>query len=354
MPTCLAVCGTTAVVPPGHSPSGERHRSVVFYEDIVHPACEQLGLTFLRADRLTEAGLPLDQLLRIVNEVDIVVADLSGSGAELLFGLGMRHALGRYTVHVAEETEQLLESGTTLRIPFPTQPADTGTARWRLTGLLKEMLGGDSRPSLPQGTVPEPGAKPTVEADEDAPGLFDWVVEVEAQMEAISGDMTDVESAFTDLVAMMELIGEEMARVDHPGASMNTRMAVINRLAKAIEGPADDLEVAAERFTARMQTNVDAFRAFLQWASSTPRSEWPEGAEEVLEQFLVAPQAVQDAAGVFQEIMAVISMVGSSSRQLRRPSRQINTSLQTIFQSVAVLDELRDLAMELREPSLPG
>ncbi|MEV8349875.1 hypothetical protein ACFVTT_13035 [Streptomyces niveus] len=45
----------------------------------------------------------------------------------------------------------------------------------------------------------------------------------------------------------------------------------------------------------------------------------------------------------------MISMFGSSSRQLRRPSQQINTSLQTIFQSVAVLDELRSQAMALRE-----
>ncbi|WP_433546546.1 hypothetical protein ACQPZG_16685 [Streptomyces sp. CA-294286] len=289
----------------------------------------------------------MDQLLRMINEVDVVVADLSESGAELSFRLGMRHALGRYTVHVAEGTEQLLESGT---IPFPSKPADTGTARRQLTGLLTEMLGGGSHPSLPEGVGPEPAENRAAGAEEDAPGLFDWVVEVEAQMEAISGDMTDVESAVTDLVAMMELIGEDMARANHPGASMNMRMAVINRLAKAIEGPADDLEMAAERFTARMRTSADAFRAFLKWASSTPRSEWPEGTEGVLGQFLTAPQAVQDAAGAFQEITAVISMIGSSSRQLRRPSRQINTSLQAIFRSVAVLDDLRDLAMGLREP----
>jgi hypothetical protein len=47
--------------------------------------------------------------------------------------------------------------------------------------------------------------------------------------------------------------------------------------------------------------------------------------------------------------MAVISLFGSSSRQLRRPSQQITTSLQTVFRSVTVLDELKDLAMALRE-----
>ncbi|MEV6424779.1 hypothetical protein [Streptomyces sp. NPDC051662] len=366
MPTCLAICGTTAAADPsGQSPPGERHRSTVLYEDIVRPACAELGLTFLRADRLTEAGLPMDQLLRMFTEVDVVVADLGGSGAELSFGLGVRHALGRCTVHVTEGTEQLPGPGTTPRIPFPSHAAETVTARRQLTSVLAEVLGGGSVPSLPGGSTPGPGAEPTAGpgaeptagpgaeptagGDEDAPGLFDLVVEAEAQLEAVSGDMADVESAMTDLGEMMGLIGEDMARVSHPGASMNMRMAVINRLAKAIDGPADDLAAAAERFAARMGASADALRAFLEWAANTPRREWPEGAEGVLEQVLTASEEVQDAAGAFQEVVALISMFGSSSRQLRRPSRQISTSLQTIFRSVAVLDELRDLAAALRE-----
>lgn len=350
MPTCLAICGTTpAVALPGQSPQGERDRSTVLCEDIVRPACAQLGLTFLRADTLTEAGLPMDQLHRLVTEVDVVVADLCGFGAELSFGLGVRHGLGRCTVHVTEGTEQLPDPGTELRIAFPSHAADTHTARQQLTSLLAEALGGGSVLSLPRGSTPGPVAEPTTGGDEDAPGLFDLLVEAEAQLEAISGDMADVESAMTDLGEMMELIGEDMARVNHAGASMNMRMAVINRLAKAIEGPAEDLAAAAGRFVARMEAGAGALRAFLEWTASTPRRDWPEGAEEALEQVVMATGEVQDAAGTFQEVMAVITLLGSSSRQLRRPSQQINTSLQAMFRSVAVLDELRPLAVALRE-----
>ncbi|WP_327235381.1 hypothetical protein OG349_16860 [Streptomyces sp. NBC_01317] len=291
----------------------------------------------------------MDQLLRMLTEVDVVVADLGRSGAELSFGLGMRHALGRFTVHVTEGTEQFPGLGTTPRIPFPSDPADTVTAKRQLTSVLAEVLGGGSVLSLPRGSTPRPGAEPTAGGDEDAPGLFDLVVEAEAQLEAISGDMADVESALTDLAEMMQLIGEDMARVSHPGASMNMRMAVINRLAKAIDGPADELAAAAERFAARMGASVEAFRAFLEWTASTPRREWPEGAEEVLDQVVKAPEGLQDAADTFQEVTTLISMFGSSSRQLRRPSRQISASLRTLFQSVAVLSELSDLAMALRE-----
>ncbi|MEV5885740.1 hypothetical protein AB0L74_23990 [Streptomyces sp. NPDC052020] len=350
MPTCLAICGTTTITgPAGQRLPEERNRSTVLYEDIVRPVCEQLGLTFLRADRLTEAGLPMDHLLRMVTEVDVVVADLSGTDAEFSFGLGMRHALGRCTVHVTEGTDRFPGPGTTTpRIPFPSHTADTVTARQQLTNALAETVRRDSAPSLPMDSIPRPSVESAAEEDEDAPGLFDLVVEAEAQLEAISGDMADVESAMTDLGEMMALIGEDMTRVSHPGASMSTKMAVVNRMAKAIDGPADDLAAAAERFAERMGASIVAFRAFLEWAGSTPRSEWPEGADGVLEQVAMAPWEVQAAAGSFQEVMAMINLFGASSRQLRRPARRISTSLQTIFQSVSVLEELRGLAVALK------
>ncbi|MFI1205118.1 hypothetical protein ACH4VR_37810 [Streptomyces sp. NPDC020883] len=350
MPTCLAICGTTATNPSGQCLPEIRHRSTVLYEDIVRPACEQLGLTFLRADRLTEAGLPTDQLLHMLKEVDVVVVDLSGSDADLSFGLGVRYALGRCTIHVTQGPDPLPGSGTpTPHIPFPAHPADTVTARQQLTSVLAEALCGDGAPPLSMGAIPQPTTESVTEEDEDAPGLFDLVVEAEAQLEAMSGDMADVEAAVADLGEMMGLIGEEMARVGHPGASMNMKMAVVNRLAKAIDGPADDLAAAAERFAERMGAGVAAFRAFLEWARSTPRCEWPEDAEGVLEQVVTAPWEVQTAAASFQEVVAVIDMFGASSRQLRRPARRITTSLQTIFQVVYALEELQGLAVALKE-----
>ncbi|MGA4846084.1 hypothetical protein ACOBQB_07400 [Streptomyces sp. G5(2025)] len=353
MPTCLAIHRTTTK-PSEPGLSGERPRSTVLYEDIVRPACEQLGLTFLRADSLTEAGLPADQLLRMLTEVDVVVADLSGFDAELSFGFGMRHALGRCTIHVADEPGRLPAFGTAPSIPFPKQPDDIATTRRQLIGLLAtEALCGP--PAHPVDVTPASGQGPATEDDkddeddEDGPGLFDLVVEAEAQMEALSGDMADVESALVDLGEMMALIGEDMARVGHPGASMGMKMAVVNRLAKALDGPTEDLEAAAGRFAERMGASVDALRMFLEWARSTPRAEWPEGADGVLEQVVTAPWEMQAAAEPFHEVMALISMFGASSRQLRRPARRITTALQAIFQSVCVLEELQSLAVALKE-----
>ncbi|MFC8898956.1 hypothetical protein [Streptomyces cinereoruber] len=352
MPTCLAVCTTTPSDPPDQRLQEGRPRPTVFYEDIVRPACEQLGLTFLRADRLTEAGLPKDQLLRMLTEVEFVVTDLGEPDADLAFVLGARHALGRCTVHVTEEASRPAGSPTAPHVSFPSCPEHVVIARTQLAGVLEaEALGGTGSSDLPAGPAPRPGAAAVAvaESDEDVPGLFDLIVEAEAQMEAIHGDMADVDSAVEDLVEMLGLIGEDMAPINHPGASTNTKMAVINRLAKAIDGPTADLEVAAGRFAERMGTGVGAFRAFLAWAEETPRSEWPQGAEDVLEQIATSAWGIQAETASFQEGMALINMVGAASRHLRKPARRVITSFQTIFQSVAVLEDLQKTAVALKK-----
>ncbi|MEU6863856.1 hypothetical protein ABZ924_11365 [Streptomyces sp. NPDC046876] len=349
-PTCLAI-GETATIarPTRETVFGGRSRTAIFYEDIVRPTCEQLGLTLLRADELRAADLPAEQLQRLVTEVDIVVADLGGAGQELSFSLGVRHALGRYTVHFIEGRDTPPRAGGAPCIEFPVFPATVAAARQRLTALLRDAEFGLSSVAPP----PDPGADQGVSSpagpEQEPPGLFDLVADAEAQLEAISGDMADVEAALTDLAAMSELIAEDMMRVGHTGASMGTRLAVVHRLAKAIDGPADDLEAAAERFARRMQAVVVAFGHFLEWARHTPRREWPDGVEGVLDQVVSTSLEIRTAAVGFQEVMGLINMFGAASRHLRGPARRIGGSLQMLFGSVAALEEWQDVALELKQ-----
>ncbi|MFI6471159.1 hypothetical protein ACIBL5_13010 [Streptomyces sp. NPDC050516] len=350
MPTCLAIRATaTANDPLSQSIPDGRHRSTIFYEDLVRPICEELGLTFLQADGLTGAGLPMDQLLRLVAEADIVVAELGGSDGELSFGLGMRHARGQCTVHITDGSASLPRTAGIPAIELPSRPVGVVMARQQLTAVLADALSGVAAASSPFDPVVQPCEDLAAKHDEDALGFFDLVVDAEAQLEAVSGDMADVESALLDLGAMMELIGEDMVRVNHPGASTSAKLVVVNRLAKAIEGPAGDLEAAAERFAERMAAGVGAFGAFLEWVGNTPRDEWPDNVVEILDDVAAVSLEVRTAALEFQEVMAVIDMFGAFSRQLRGPARRIGASLQAMFRSVAVFEEWQGVAMALKQ-----
>ncbi|MFI5986393.1 hypothetical protein ACIBEA_36725 [Streptomyces sp. NPDC051555] len=344
MPTCLVIDGTatTAYSATPCLPE-ERHRSAVLHEDIVRPVCEQLGLTLLRAGSLAEAGLPLDQLLHLLTEADVVVADLGGSDPDLAFALGARHALGRRTVHVTQDAECRPTPRTVLRLAFLSHPDGTATARKQLLDVLA------ADPVRTDGAI-ETGSATGAESgpDDNLPGLFDLIVEAEAQMEALADDMADVEAAMSDLAELMMLLGEEMTRVNHSGATANKMMAVVNRLAKAIEGPTGELEAAADRFAERMRTSCTGFQVFLDWLATTPRAEWSEDAEGVLEQIALTDWGAEIESASVQEGMAMINMIGAASRLMRRPVRRITSAFRKMLHSIAMMKELQSKAVELR------
>ncbi|MEU7320792.1 hypothetical protein ABZ682_09535 [Streptomyces griseoviridis] len=348
MPTCLAI-GAPHVARSSPRPSpADRHRSEIFHQDVVRPTCERLGLTLLRTEGIQDAGLTADQLLDLVTGADIVVVEPNGFDGGLSFGLGVRHALGRCTVHVTEGTGTPPGTARLRVVALPTDADGAVAARRHLTAIFAEALGRETVVSEPIEEAARTPQVPTSGQDENAPGLFDLMVEAEAQLEAIEGDMADVESALTDLGAMMELIAEDMARVSHPGASMKMTLAVVNRLARAIDGPAGDLEAAANRFADRMKAASVGFGAVLEWAAAMPREEWPDGFEGVLDDVVTTCSGLQFDSAAFQEILTLINLFGASSRHLRRPARRIGTSFKTMFASMAVLEEWQGTALTLQ------
>ncbi|MFF9501404.1 hypothetical protein [Streptomyces sp. NPDC014656] len=307
-----------------------------------------MGFDALHVDRLAESGMPMDRLLHLLGEAEIVVADLEGGDEELVFALGARHALGRRTLHVTEKAGTFLPSSTAFRIAFPSCSADIVTARQRLTILL----GAESQNGvLASSPSPPPAFPPDADTDasDDVPGLFDLVMESESQMEALSGDMDDVDAAMTDLKAMLELFAKDMTRMGRPGTSSSEKVAVLNRLAKALDGPAGDLEDATGRFEEHLGASAGAFGAFMEWAAKTPRSRWPEGADAVLEQLVSAPWGAAAAEASMREGMETIRLFGSASRRLRRPTRRITSSIESLLKGLSAICELQDAAAALRD-----
>ncbi|MFE3947391.1 hypothetical protein ACFXPV_36885 [Streptomyces sp. NPDC059118] len=375
MPICFAIGpngdARTAADGPAHD---IEQRSTVFYEEVVRPVCERLGMTLVRAEYESGAGPLSDRSIRHLIDDDLVIADLTRVGPEVVYGLGVRHTTGRRTVHLCEAGTAPFAAGVLPAIEYPALPLGSAEARQALMttlsegsfgcGLLGEgPLGGT--PPLPATRVPLPGraggedpatalapapapASASASVEEDDPGLWDRVVAAETAMEAIVDDMAEVDAALLDLAAMGELLNEDMVRAGLPGTPMSARMAVLNRFAKAIEGPADDLEAASGRFVERMRITADALSAFLEWARVTPREEWPDEVDELLGQVIRMARDVRESAADVQGVEPVIKMLGTASRRLRGPSRKIGASLRAMFTSLAMFDEWESTARELK------
>ncbi|MCX4736212.1 hypothetical protein [Streptomyces sp. NBC_01363] len=364
MPTCFVIGpnGNTRAAADGTTHDIQQ-RSAVFYEEVVRPVCERFGMTLVRADDVAGAGPLSDRSIRHLIDDDIVIADLTGCSPEVVYGLGIRHTTGRRTVHLCEAGRAPFVAGALPTIEYPALPLGSAEARQALMTTLSEGLLGEGVPGgsplLPAARVPFPGAMgaaavegPTpapAAVEEDDPGLWDRVAAAETAMEAIVDDMADVDAALVDLAAMGELLNEDMVRAGLPGTPMSARLVVINRFAKAIEGPADDLEAASGRFVERMNIAADALSAFLQWARDTPRDEWPDEVDELLGQVIGTARDVRESADSVQEVEPLIKMLGMTSRQLRRPSRKIGASLRAMFTSLAMFETWESTARELKQ-----
>jgi hypothetical protein len=61
----------------------------------------------VRADKLSEPGRITSQIIRLLMEADLVIADLTTNNANVYYELSLRHALGKPAIHMAEDSTLL-------------------------------------------------------------------------------------------------------------------------------------------------------------------------------------------------------------------------------------------------------
>jgi nucleoside 2-deoxyribosyltransferase len=88
------------------------------FEEAVKPACEATGFECLRADYPLKAGSIIEHTIELIFEVDVLLADLSGSNANVFYELGVAHALDKHTIMICEQGAQLPFNVSTYRVIF--------------------------------------------------------------------------------------------------------------------------------------------------------------------------------------------------------------------------------------------
>jgi hypothetical protein len=93
--------------PIGDNESEERGRSDKVLKHIIEPVAEGLGCRVVRADKLAQPGQITMQIAEHLNSADVVIADLTGPNANVMYELGVRHAIGKPFILMAEEGQAL-------------------------------------------------------------------------------------------------------------------------------------------------------------------------------------------------------------------------------------------------------
>jgi hypothetical protein len=96
--------------PIGDTGSPVRADADDFMKYIVSPCLAQKEFDYdepIRADKLNEPGRITSQIIKLLMEADLVIADLTTNNANVYYELSLRHAIGKPAIHMALDGTQI-------------------------------------------------------------------------------------------------------------------------------------------------------------------------------------------------------------------------------------------------------
>lgn len=99
---------TCFVISPIGSPeSATRERADHVFEYVIEEALRDFEYTPIRADHIAEPGIITNDVIEYIVESPLVIADLTGSNANVFYELAIRHAYEKPTIQIIEEGEEI-------------------------------------------------------------------------------------------------------------------------------------------------------------------------------------------------------------------------------------------------------
>ena len=128
------------------------------YRRVIAPAIAAVGLQPVRADELHQPGLIFAQIWEAIRDSSVCVAELTGLNSNVMYELGLAHALGKPVAQIVQDVRELPFDLRSLRcIPYKPDGLDwEDTLRENLEQMLRTILiGSGSAFSLFPGNASE-------------------------------------------------------------------------------------------------------------------------------------------------------------------------------------------------------
>src|SRR5215210_2536218 len=157
------VTNTCFVVMPFHALFGAQ------YERVIRPAIEEVGLVCVRGDEIYTRQAIVQDIWHAIRNARLVVAELSGRNPNVMYEIGLAHAIGKPIVLLTRNQEDVPFDLRALRYIYydPNNPFWGEDLRTELTRLIRKIL---ETPSLEahlggvsvHATLPEAPTQPAV------------------------------------------------------------------------------------------------------------------------------------------------------------------------------------------------
>ncbi|PPT66278.1 hypothetical protein XarbCFBP8142_17340 [Xanthomonas arboricola] len=108
------------------------------------PALAKFGYEIVRADKILKSGLITSQIINLILEADLVIADLTENNPNVYYELALRHATAKPFIQVAIAGQKIPFDISGLRTIFVdlTNPDSIESAKSDLDGYVNEFMSG--------------------------------------------------------------------------------------------------------------------------------------------------------------------------------------------------------------------
>lgn len=344
--------------------------SLEIYERVIRAACEFLDIEAVRADQISITGDITEQIFRHLFEADLVIADLTGANANVMYELGLRHSLRKLTIQVADIATPLPFDVNAVRtIMIDRSQLGLVEARKRLVAAIETGLTGkadmvaatrvwDALANADSGDVGvilgDPDESESTEAEAaDEDGFIEILLSLGDSFGKVTQSLVRVGGALATMNEETARASAELSSVD-PGASNAVRLGYIRKFADLLQGHGSELETLTLAYQADIEALDSRVSPLLRMLASDPQLREAAGAEGFLDTILTLAVAARDAFDGFGGFATSLKTLGAMSSMLRGPAKSISASVARLADSITIIDDWDAAVRRIKEQDRLG
>lgn len=346
--------------PPG-TPGRMRYEDATqMWANVFEPSCEVFGLAPVRADKIAESGEIPEQIFTYLRDADIVITDLTGGNANVMYELGLRHTRDKITIQVGEHERLPFDVNTIRTVKFKRTEAGLIDARNGLIEALRTALLGNGEPVTATrvwaalgGLSPQDVAAasalsfitddPADMKDTEAPGQLELLAQGEEAIGTLEAILSDFSSHFEEMSAVTDELTPRMTAAE----SFAIRLTIMKQIADRLKEPSSKMDVTSGDFFTRVEQVDGMMTIVFNELRADPQVIDSEGVEGFPGAVIGLGDAAEEASVSFTETLQVVREMRKWSKLLAPLSKSMEHSLNRILRGNSIVSgwaaQMRDL-----------
>lgn len=348
------------LAPRGTPPRQAYEENIQMWEEVFEPACKELGLEAIRADKVSEPGEITEQIFVYLRDSPVVIADVTGGNPNVMYELGLRHTRDLITVQVGQHGRLPFDINTIRTLQFKRTEGGLIELHDALIEMLRTALEGGGKPvtatrvwNEPGGVEPAAVARAVAASHQpdddtagaDEPGVVDILAEGEEAVMEMTAVLGRASALIEDVGSTTARFKEQVEYSDARRGGFAGRLRIARELAGELSAPAASLEEEAEDFIGEA-TKLDVMMRYI--IGRYRHDEMDDEERESVKTFLQGDILRFIDAAESSEV-GIRGMLGASislrkfSRDLAPISKTLERALNQFLRGIAMFSEWRPL-----------